>query len=312
MSGDKDSGSSLNSIFQKKYMEFAKELTQTLPELKDAVKRSLTIPVTNRQKLFSEEVLRACPPTRNRKDCPSVVLPGVQLPVELWSQLSEKSQEAIQDYITLLGFCCIYEGFTNPLDLSGNDIKAWSDEFLKTWREKMSSVDFNGLSSKIAEMMKTLGPDVLPKIPERLLKGHLAKLADELVREFKPEDFGLSTEELAACESDPAKSFQLLTDIYTKKPEVLQKAITRIAKRLQDKIKTGELRPEQIAAEAEELMKEFSDNNAFTSMLESFKSVFGMEDPDLARSVGRDNDARRNIVKERLRKKLEEKRNAKK
>jgi len=37
-----------------------------------------------------------------------------------------------------------------------------------------------------------------------------------------------------------------------------------------------------------------------------------MEDPDLAREVGRDGDARRNIVKERLRKKMEAKKAGKK
>jgi hypothetical protein len=154
--------------------------------------------------------------------------------------------------------------------------------------------------------------DKLPKLPEKFLKGHLAKLAEELVREFKPEDFGLSTEELAACDKDPSRAFTLLTEIYTKKPEVLQTAITRIASRLQEKVRRGEIRPDQIAAEAEELIKEFSGNGSFVEMMESFRSVFGMEDPDLAREVGRDGDARRNLVKERLRKKMEARRGGKK
>jgi hypothetical protein len=306
-------GSTLNSIFDAKYFEFAMDLRGALPELANDIQGALGIMQDERRKAFVDSVLPTCSPMRDQTKNPGTVLPGVTITDELWAQLSEKSQKAIQEYLTLLMFCCMYEGIHQPFaDLSGNDMRQWSEEFLKTWREKMSSMDFSGLSSKIAEMMKNFGPDLLPKIPEKLLKGHLAKLAEELVREFKPEDFGLSAEELAACDSDPSKSFQLLTDIYTKKPEVLQKAIQRIANRLQEKIKRGELRPEQIAAEAEELMKQFSENGAFVDMLGQFKNLFGMEDMDLARQAGREGDARRNIVKERLRKKLEAKRGGKK
>lgn len=302
-------GSSLRAIFEQKYFEFAKDLKATLPELSAQITAALAIPKESRATVFAEQVLPKCSPTRDQAACPGLVLPGVEIPEALWNELSDKSKHAIQEYLTLLAFCCLYEGFAAPFDLSGAmPNREWGAEFLKTWRDKMSNMDFTGLSSKIAELMKNFGPEALPKIPERLLKGHLAKLADELVREFKPEDFGLSAEELAACEADPAKSFELLSDIYTKKPEILQKAVQRIASRLQEKIRRGELRPEQIAAEAEELMKEFSENGAFVQMLEGFRDMFGMQDMDLAREAGREGDARRNIVKERLRKKLEAKR----
>jgi hypothetical protein len=88
--------------------------------------------------------------------------------------------------------------------------------------------------------------------------------------------------------------------------------MVRIASRLQEKVRRGEIRPEQIAAEAEELIKEFSGNGSFVEMMESIRGAFGMEDPDLARQVGRDGDARRNMVRERLRKKMEAKKAGKK
>jgi hypothetical protein len=304
---------SLRNIFDSKYFEFATDLKGALPELEHQIRGALAIPKEDRARQFSELVMPTCQPHRDMTLCPGIVLPGVVVTEDLWQQLSDKSKEAIQEYLTLLSFCCVYEGFSSFVDLSGNPAThGWYKEFLKTWRDKMSNIDFTSLSSKIADLMKNLGPEALPKIPERLLKGHLAKLAEELVREFRPEDFGLTAEQLAECDKDPSKAFQMLTDVYTTKPELLQGAIQRIAKRLQDKIKRGELRPEQIAAEAEELMKQFSENGAFVDMLSNFKSVFGMEDPDLARAAGREQDARRNIVKERLRKKLDAKRNGKK
>ncbi len=298
----------LRTVFSQKYTEFAEDLRGALPELEAQIVTALALDNEARLKGFTETVLPTCTPTRDAKSCPGTVLPGVTITNELWSTLSAGSQKAIQEHLTVLSFCTLYDGAKGGFDGAGG----MAEEFLKSWREKMDSVDFDGMSKKISELLKGLGPDKLPKLPERLLKGHLAKLAEELVREFKPEDFGLSTEELSACDTDPMKAFTLLTEIYTKKPEVLQKAIQRIATRLQDKVRRGEIRPDQIAAEAEELIKEFSGNSSFVELMESFRSTFGMEDPDLAREVGRDGDARRNIVKERLRKKMEARKGGKK
>lgn len=301
--------SDLQSIFQEKYTEFCGKLQQVVPELSSEITASQALSAEDRLQKFTEEVLPHCSPSRDGSQNPGLVLPGVHIPDTIWATLSEGTHNAIQEYLTLMSMCCLYSGAKSTFDLSGNE---WAESFMNTWRDKMNGVDFEKISKKIAEMMGGFTPDKMPKLPERFLKGHLAKLAEELVREFKPEDFGLSPEELQACDEDPAKAFHLVTEIYTKKPEVLQKAITKIASRLQEKVKRGEIRPDQIAAEAEELIKEFSGNGAFVEMMESFRNIFGMEDPDLAREVGRDGDARRNIVKERLRKKMEARKAGKK
>jgi len=297
----------LQTVFQDKYTEFCGKLAAVLPEFSAQITAATELSAENRLSEFAEKVLPTCAPSRDATKTPGTVLPGVTLTDELWNTLSEGTQKAIQEYLTLLSMCSLTSKFS--FDASGGE---WTEQFLNTWREKMSSVDFESISKKIADMMGGLGPDKMPKLPEKFMKGHLAKLAEELVREFKPEDFGLSPEELKACDTDPMRAFTLLTDIYTKKPEFLQKAIQRIANRLQEKVRRGEIRPEQIAAEAEELIKEFSGNGAFVEMMENFRNTFGMEDPDLAREVGRDGDARRNLVRERLRKKMEAKKGGKK
>ena len=97
----------------------------------------------------------------------------------------------------------------------------------------------------------------------------------------------------------------MLMNIYTQRPEILQNAMKRIAKRLQDKIRRGELRPQELAAEAEEMIKQFTDNPAFVELMESFRSVFGFEDPEMARAAGRDSDGRRAIAQRRLRQERE-------
>jgi hypothetical protein len=295
--------SKIASVFHEKFMEFADDLRAALPELTVAIDAAVKLAPEVRLSRFVEEVVPNSNVNREVGACPGIVLPGVVITPELWGVLSDNSKKAIQEYLTILSFSCLYDPTKSA---------EWTEDFLKNWRDRMESTDFEGLSKKIADLMSNLGPDAMPKIPERLLKGHLAKLAEDLVKEFKPEDFGLSAEELAACDKDPSRAFTLLTDIYTKKPEVLQRAIQRIAGRLQEKMRRGELRPEQIAAEAEELMKEFSENGAFVELMKSFSSTFGMTDPDLAREAGREGNARRELVRDRLRKKLEARKSGKK
>jgi hypothetical protein len=298
------------NVFQQKYDEFAVDLKSTLPELTSQIDASVALEKSERLRLFTETILPSCGPTKDVAANPGLVLPGVRIPDSLWSDLGDKSQEAIQEYLRILSFCCLYE--SSKADGAPPNMGEWTETFLNSWKEKLNGMDFDNLSKKLSEILGSIGPTAFPKLPERLLKGHLAKLAEELIREFKPEDFGLTPEELSACDTHPARAFELLTEVYTKKPEILQNAIKRIASRLQEKIKRGELRPEQIAAEAEELMKDFTDNPAFTSLMESFKGVFNMEDPEVARQAGRPEDARRSIVRERLRKKLDAKRTDKK
>ena len=347
---------SLVSIFNQKYTEFANELKGCIPEHELQINAALVFSPEDRIRLFREKVLPSCAPTRNTKTCPGCVLPGVVLKPALWEQLSDASMKAIQQYLTIMSFCCLYDGANpfganplgaNPLganpqganpqtstgqkDISGNDLPgegfnpmdafkmfesfmggsggnssggSGGDSDGTNWAEKLGGIDMNGFTKKFTEFMNSSN---FSKLPEKFMKGQLAKLCEELVREFKPEDFGLSEEELKKYESEPHKVFELITEIYTKKPELLQKAIQRISKRFQEKFEKGQLRPEQIVAEAEELMKEFSENKSFVELLEGFRSMFDMKDMTTARKAGQEGSARLSLVKERLKKKLESK-----
>ena len=297
---------SLESIFQKKYSEFCDDLIGTYSEKSQEIVAARALSESERMQRFRAEVLpTAGNPTRNPTLTPGVVLPGVTIESKHWETFSTGSQKAIQEYVTLLSFTCMFGDTGNPWarDLSGN--KAWMDDMLNQWKTKLSNVDFKSLTDK---MMGIFGPGGNTfKVPEQFLKGQLAKLAEELVREFKPEDFGLSAQELGDTDAHPEKAFELLMNIYTQKPEILQKAMGKIAKRLQEKVQRGELRPQELAAEAEQMMKEFTGNPAFVELMETFRSAFGFEDPDLARAAGRDGDGRLSLVQKRLRAKLEKK-----
>jgi hypothetical protein len=291
------------SIFDTKYTEFCDNLLSALPELEAAILASKELSPADRLNRFKDEVLPGVTPT----SVPRKILPTLTLTDDIWDSLGETGQKAIQEFLSVLGVC----------SMSESDV--WSDEFLNKWKESMSAMDFDGIAKKIADMFGKAGPGLgagafagmagmagaLPKIPEKLMKGQLAKLVEELVKEFKPEEFGFTPEIMEECEKNPARAFEVITEIYTKRPEALQGVLKRIMKRLQDKIRRGEFKPQEIAKEAEEMMKEFTGNPAFMELLTSLKDGFGAaEDPDLMRETGREGDARRNIVRDRLKARL--------
>jgi hypothetical protein len=295
------------SVFQTKYDAFAKELLETFPELAESLRAALALTPIERLQRFQATVKVTADSTIN---C-GTLLPGVTLTDAVWASLSPSNQKAIWEYVRLLTMCCFLEGFGTPEEHG----KGWMDEVMGDWKEKLGKVDFDGLLGKFSKMFDFGAKDTsgntggfkMPKLPEKFLKGQLAKLAEEIVRDIKPEDLGLTPEVMAECEKSPSRAFDLLVQLFTKNPEKIQGMIKRIGKRLQQKVQSGAIRPQEIAAEAEELMKEFAGNTDMVGMMESLKSAFGFEDMDMARAAGRDGSARLSAVKERLRKKLDAK-----
>ena len=139
------------------------------------------------------------------------------------------------------------------------------------------------------------------KIPERLFKGHIAKIVEEMVKEFKPEDFGITPEMMES--KDPKDMFNYLQEIFTKKPQMLMEAGQKIAKKLQGKFMSGSIKREEIIREVEELMKEFSGNEAFSELFGGLGDMLKASD----RESGNEHSARRREVQERLRRKAAEK-----
>jgi len=310
------------SVFQTKYDEFAKELIETFPEQAAAIAAATALTPAERLVRFQAEV------NVTEVDNPGALLPGVTLTDAVWATLSAANQKVLRDYVKLLSMCCFLEGF-GPQESEGpkgsKGTPAWMDKVMDDWKTKLSSMDFDGLLKKCAGLFGSAGPSdskdssgnstggfKLPKLPEKFMKGQLAKLAEEIVKDIKAEDLGLTPEMMAECEASPSRAFELLFQVMTKNPGILQDTIKKIGKRLQQKIQSGAIRPQEIAKEAEELMKEFADNTEFVGMMDSFKSAFGFEDMETARKTGNEGSARLSLIKERLRKKLAAKEAAKK
>lgn len=306
----------LESIFQTKYDEFVASLMEVFPELADVLNAAKALSKADRLVQYKAFVMpMAGSPKRDPTACPGMVLPGVSIATTLWDSATEGTKKAINQFLSLMTFTFVMkegpEGAEGEFDFGGEAFKGWADSFMDQWRSKLNRADFDSFAKRLADLFGS-GGDRLPPFPEKFRKGKLVKLAEEIVRELKPEEFGLDPNVTKQCEEDPSKAFEILMGSMMKNPEKLQGAMKRIIKRLQDKFQRGEFKPQELAAEAEEMMKEFSENPAFVEMMEAMKKTFGFEDMDAARAAGQEPTARMSIVRERLRRKLEAKNKAKK
>jgi hypothetical protein len=308
---------SFKELFQAQYVEFADQLEETFPELEPFIKTALELSDEDRIEAFAKEVLPTMASVQGKKEDPTYLLPGVKLPSGIWKTLSENNKKSILSYLGLLCSCSL---FTVNNDISGSAANPngegwkgamkWYESMLNQWKEKANGVDWSSMTSKISSVFGISGDGF--KLPEKFLKGHLARLVEELMVDFKPEDFGFSEEDIKGLEGSAGGSnaFELLMKVYTQNPDVMQKIIEKVGNRLKSKIMSGSINPKQIAIEAEELMKEFTENPEFKTLLESIKTMFGFEDPDFARAAGREGSARVAAARDRLRKKLEKKKNS--
>ena len=301
-----------SEMFVKKYDEFAADLQNTYPELKEVLEAALAIPAADRVAKYKAEVFSKTH-SLSQSDLtktPGTVLPGVELTPAMWETTSKKTRTIIFEYVSIMNLCVAFQGGDAG---SETFTKEWADRMMREARASMSNIDFSKLSEKFSSIFGMKG-DALPPFPEKFLKGKLAKLAEEMVREFTPEDFGISKEDMEACERDPARAFEILMKGSLGNPMMIQSAMTRVAKRLQEKVQRGELKPQELVAEAESLMQEFQSHPAFVELMSSFKTMFGgdMTETEMARAQGDDNNVRLSLVRERLRKKLAAKKNARK
>lgn len=292
----------LVEMFKTKYEEFATDLLDTFPELAEQINASLALSSDERVKVYKSDVFSKTQSLTisNVSVTPGTVLPGVNISADLWETVGKKSKQAIFEYISILNLSVAFQG---GADTDGFT-KEWAERVMRDARASMSNIDFEKLSQKFFSSFGTKGEN-LPPLPEKFLKGKLAKLAEDMVKEFKPEDFGLTAEELNACERDPTRAFEILMNASLGNPQVIQSAMARVGKKLQEKVSRGELKPQELVAEAEELIKEFQSHPAFVDLMETFRSAFNFSDMDMARATGNDNAGRLTTVRERLRKKLD-------
>jgi len=316
--------------FASVYLQFLGEMGLTFPELDVSAEKAKKTSFVEFSKAIEPIVkqIAARDASIFNSDKGAQIAPGVVMTKGLWKDAGKATQKAIWDFLSSLVLLASYEEkhakknvidenpiFSKFFDVSGADVdlKKMFTNLGSSFSDQSFTGFFNGfkeaaenLKEKFAEQTGISGED-LPPLPEKLFKGHIARIAEELAREFKPEDFGLSPDMLQS--NDTASVFQYLQEIFTKNPEMLMKGAKKIATRIQEKLQKGQVRREDLIAEAEELMEDFKSNPMFSQIFEQLSSSLrGMKGAGGGSTDS--TSSRRKDVQERLKKKLEEKRKA--
>jgi hypothetical protein len=315
--------------FANTYTQFLDELTATFPEYATSLLAAKALPNARSVflsvwKIHTKEISQQKVSIFDGAGLDLV--PGVKMTISLWNELSANSQAAIWKYLTTLLLIGVSEdtktegiwdmsGFEHDMEEMIRRMKSGTDGTgMKDIFEKLTGMmDMSGAFGQFAKAFSGMagglggdGPDLSGaapkfKIPERLFKGHIAKIAEEIVSEFNPADFGLPPELLES--NDPTKIFTFLQEIFTQKPDMLMGIAKRIAKKIQTKFQQGALNRDELIREAEELMKEFSDNATFSDLFGNLSEMMkGSE-----KETGNEGSSRRREVQERLRKQKAEK-----
>lgn len=312
--------------FKEVYTQYLSEVGLTFPELDSSSTKAL-------KKTSWNDFLASVTPildkiaARDSKifDKKGVqIAPGVIMTDKLWASAGKPTHKAMWDFLSSLVLLASYEKKHSPneekdadieglFDISGaeDNMKKMFDNLGKQFSSGSFSSFFDGMKEAAEGFKETFGKAMdlsgdMPKIPEKLFKGHIAKIAEELAKEFKPEDFGISPELMNS--NDTTAVFEFLQEVFTKNPETLMKGAKKIAARIQEKLRKGEVRREELIREAEELMGEFQNNSMFKDMFSQLSSTLRGAGGGGGGDGG--NSERRKAVQDRLRKKLEAKKAA--
>ena len=318
--------------FEATFDQFLEDLKGTFPEYAAAL--TLAGSLTDRQTRFLEvwRTLSIAVAAQDGSVFSATgleLVPGFKMTAALWAELSPRTQSVIWKYLSTL---LLLSAVDNSEQEEGGlwDISGFQhsmEAMMAHLREAASAAGpaggagdaegatsaaaglFGGLFEKLGKIAERFGgatdvsgaaaPDF--KIPERLMKGTIAKIVEEIVHEFKPEDFGITPEMMET--KDPRAMFEYLQEIFTKKPDLLMSAGKKIAKKLQAKFASGSIKRDDIIAEVEELMKEFSGNSAFSELFGNLGEMLRSSEKE----SGNEGSARRREVQDRLRKKAAEK-----
>ena len=326
--------SSVTITFEATFNQFLEDLKGTFPEYVAALTAAAAAP--DRQTRFLD-VWRAHSTAVGAQDATIFagsgleLVPGFVMTAALWAELSPRTHSVIWKYLSTLlllsatltaeqeeGGLWDISGFQHSMEMMMSHLREAAAAASSaagpaggagdTATDAASNL-FSGLFEKLGGIAAKLGvgvdasgaapPDF--KIPERLMKGTIAKIVEEIVHEFKPEDFGITPEMMET--KDPRAMFDYLQEIFTKKPDLLMSAGKKIAKKLQAKFASGAIKREEIITEVEELMKEFSGNSAFSELFGNLGEMLRSSEKE----SGNEGSARRREVQDRLRKKAAEK-----
>lgn len=307
---------------------FCDELRLTFPELKVYIDRAAT---TSNEQFWkswqnSLSILLDRSAERLFSEKKGFIIGAVRLTPAVWAELSEETQNAIWAYLRTMALeSAMDETLTAETTQTLHDILVASrpdadllESHMKPMMEKLKGLLGSfGLEGGIGGIdISGLSDFPMPEIPERLRKGRIAKLAEDMAKQFDPAEFGIDP---ALMKSDDIGDvLKRLAELFQKDPTLLIGGAKRVAERIKTQIMGGSLNREELMAEAQEFVALFKEHPLFKEAIAKFESLTGAGGLGALFGSGSGSDGggggpsdRLRSVQERLRKKMEARNNSK-
>jgi hypothetical protein len=331
--------------FSRTLATFCFELRATFPELGRQVDRAATLTADQYWSLWRNnlDVLAARDFDRLVSERRGLLIGAIVLTPALWAEISETTQKAIWRYMrTLLlesAMTLKLDSLTaeqteslmtilseERLEAGGAEAEAEVTELKESAMEHLSPL-LDRLKGLMGSFMDASGGErsgyaaaggagaaadiPFPEIPERLRNGRIAKLAEDMAKQFNPAEFGIDPELLKGDNVEDI--LKRMAELYQKDPTLLIGGAKRMAERIKKQIMGGSLNREQLVAEAQEYVALFKEHPLFKDAIEKFKSFTG--EGGLASLFGGGGGSaapseRLRAVQERLRRKMEARKGA--
>jgi hypothetical protein len=323
----------MSSTFATTLHSFCEELSGTYPELDAAINRARAITADrfwsawkNNLDILLERDFDALLTQRR-----GLLVGAVQLTPALWNDISGTTKNAIWRYLrTLLLEAAMevsLEGVApevqqqvlniltaERLDAGGKDAEdAAAEMFQEALPHLQPLMDrLKGMMGSFMDL-SGIGDIPMPEIPERLRKGRIAKLAEEMAKQFDPAEFGIDPALLKG--ENVEEILKRLAEMYQRDPTLLIAGAKKMADKIRKQILGGSLDRDALVAEAQEFVNIFKEHPLFKEALSKLQSITG--EGGLGGLFGGDQNAgapsaRLSAVQERLRKKLEARKAGKK
>lgn len=294
--------------FNKTLKEFTDEISFTFPEFKTPIYRNYHH-IREEDTQFLEWFERESKPyyldiaTKNEKiftelNTDVFLIPDVNFCFMFRSKISANTKDALWKYLhTMLLLVSHYQ--MNSADI-GSTFEEWSKMLDEENVDSEKLQEMQEQAEKMIKLMETLtenlrGPEEeeegadeeegestaaessekLEKELEddpfikKITKSKIAKLAEELAQEIKIDDLGLN--------GDNA-SFTDVFGLLGRNPQKILNLVKTVGNKIQNKLKDGDIKQDELVAEAQDIMSSMQQSRAFKKMFKKAKKG-GMPDP---------------------------------
>lgn len=310
--------------FESTLNAFCDALSLTFPELEGISRAKLTSPsVFWNSWVGTLDILLESDSGRLFGARKGFIVGAIRLTPALWASVSDNTQNSIWRYLRTL---CLESAKEVGIETMSAETLGMLNSILVA--EQLASdpsglfeESFKNLQPMVDRIKEMMGEDFakdpeafkLPEIPAHLKSGVIARLAEVLVKQLDPAEFGIDP---ALLKTDkPQELFQTLLEMYQKDPGPMTAGLKRLSEKIQAQIKGGSLNKEQVIAEAKEYYELFKDHPLVKKAMDKFKGAGPAAEVFSAMMAGGsagEPSERRRIVQERLRKKMAERQAAKK